>query len=375
MLELRTDLVSVGIPLVYQALGGSILKASVGSFEGVEAVRTAEAVEMVYPEVPGLAGQGALPAVTVRVPDAYVYRIDAAVVGEKLRVLSSGGAALGRFKLASCGVHPSSSILAAFRQGGSVSRQEKNIILPWAHSWMSYGDFISHVLPALCRILSRMSPSERRESVIALNGFGRKPFLKNFLELLGFSSEQLVDLEVETLDVTSTGRIFTASPFRYTAYSSHPKDFDLVLAELKQYMDPRSRSEKLYLTRSGARRYLQESELMPLLKEHNYQIVDAGKLSAREQIRLFSQASRILGPHGAAFASSLFADNVKLLELQDPAWAYPCFRFISHHRGFDYRCLSAFRAERFTRPMQAYRTADLDIPAATVEVGLEWLES
>jgi capsular polysaccharide biosynthesis protein len=66
---------------------------------------------------------------------------------------------------------------------------------------------------------------------------------------------------------------------------------------------------KLYLSRSATsrRRIQNEAEVLEVLTPVGFECVRPETLSVREQIALFSQASHIVGPSGAAMTNMLFA--------------------------------------------------------------------
>jgi capsular polysaccharide biosynthesis protein len=67
--------------------------------------------------------------------------------------------------------------------------------------------------------------------------------------------------------------------------------------------------ERIYISRSYAssRRVLNEEELYPLLKKHNFRICYLEQLSLKQQMILFHGARTILAPHGAAWTNLIFA--------------------------------------------------------------------
>ena len=86
--------------------------------------------------------------------------------------------------------------------------------------------------------------------------------------------------------------------------------------------DPPRRQRRLYVTRRLARcgRFTNEQELEPILLDHGFEIIEAERLSFIEQVRLFSQAEVVTGPHGAGLTNILFAESCKVLELFQPSY-------------------------------------------------------
>jgi capsular polysaccharide biosynthesis protein len=46
---------------------------------------------------------------------------------------------------------------------------------------------------------------------------------------------------------------------------------------------------------------------LPLLKSHGFEIVEAARMSFREQVATFSEASHVIGTHGAGLSHMVFS--------------------------------------------------------------------
>jgi capsular polysaccharide biosynthesis protein len=66
---------------------------------------------------------------------------------------------------------------------------------------------------------------------------------------------------------------------------------------------------KLWVSRADAkkRRILNEKDLVPILERAGFEIIEPGTLDFTDQVKLFSEASQIAGPHGAGLTNLLFA--------------------------------------------------------------------
>lgn len=104
---------------------------------------------------------------------------------------------------------------------------------------------------------------------------------------------------------------------------------------------PDRASLRLYLSRrnSHRRRLANEDAVESLAVEFGFQILRPEELSFRDQVRLFSQADVVCGPHGAAFANLVFAPpGTRVLELFHPQHQAANYEAISrlgnleHHR-------------------------------------------
>lgn len=100
---------------------------------------------------------------------------------------------------------------------------------------------------------------------------------------------------------------------------------------------------KIYLKRnSQVRRLLNAEELEIYLKSQGFELVEPEKLSFLEQVKLFSQASCIVGPTGAAFANLIFAPSgsrIVVLMGKHPDASYDYWNNIAKAVGLQVECL------------------------------------
>ncbi len=85
---------------------------------------------------------------------------------------------------------------------------------------------------------------------------------------------------------------------------------------------------RLYISRRDAsrRRIVNEEELVGFLESRGFSVVVPGELSFSEQVRVFSQAEIICGPHGAGLANIVFArPGATLIELFPPSYVNGCY--------------------------------------------------
>jgi hypothetical protein len=98
---------------------------------------------------------------------------------------------------------------------------------------------------------------------------------------------------------------------------------------------------KLYLTRKNApsRSIVNEDKFLPLLKERGFEVVNCGAMSFEEQVRLFSEAQCVAGPHGAAFTNILWSPpGLKVFEIFEPGSVRRCYWSISKALGHEHVC-------------------------------------
>jgi capsular polysaccharide biosynthesis protein len=97
------------------------------------------------------------------------------------------------------------------------------------------------------------------------------------------------------------------SPYKIRLYEKHVRS--------KIFFNP---TRKLYISRSRAkiRKLSNESQVIELLKKHEFEVIYLENMSLMEQIKLFSSAKVVLSVHGAGLANILFCDKrVNVIEL------------------------------------------------------------
>ena len=95
--------------------------------------------------------------------------------------------------------------------------------------------------------------------------------------------------------------------------SKMPQFFDLLssIKILKNYLIPKKIKEmdkKIYVTRenSSYRKIVNESDIIPILRSNGYKIINPFQYTIDEQIRIFSQADKIISPHGSNLSNIIF---------------------------------------------------------------------
>ncbi|MDC3178402.1 glycosyltransferase family 61 protein, partial [Pelagibacteraceae bacterium] len=102
---------------------------------------------------------------------------------------------------------------------------------------------------------------------------------------------------------------------------------------LKKFINPKTKveiSKKIYVTRedSNYRKILNEGDVVTILRERGYKVINPQLYEIDEQIEIFSNAEKIIAPHGSNLANIIFCkpgteiieitpsfrDNEKILE-------------------------------------------------------------
>ncbi len=105
--------------------------------------------------------------------------------------------------------------------------------------------------------------------------------------------------------------------------------------------------KKIYIDRGDAspnisklRLIVNEKDVKDKLSEHNYKVIKLSDYSIIDQIKLFYNAKKMVGLHGAGFANVMFANpELRVLELK-PSGAGKIFENLSKKCKLNYDCIS-----------------------------------
>lgn len=119
----------------------------------------------------------------------------------------------------------------------------------------------------------------------------------------------------------------------------NPVGFNWLREKFSQFQSPRSDGAPIFLTRRGITRIPNNiSEIEDYFTSNGYHVIDCGRLSVKEQIRLASAAPAIAGLHGAAMTNLLWArPRTPVLELFMCGHLNACYEQIAFQGGLHYR--------------------------------------
>ena len=129
------------------------------------------------------------------------------------------------------------------------------------------------------------------------------------LQLLGYGAERRIEVPADTMlecselhaaSLVSAGHFISPVAIQY-----------LRRALAKRVAPAADAPRRIYLSRQGmtTRRLANEAELLPLLEQHGFAVVQVQTLGAAEQLALFQGAELILGMEGAALVNLLIAPS------------------------------------------------------------------
>ena len=207
------------------------------------------------------------------------------------------------------------------------------VIAPWSHYWGGYHDFLLFLAAKLCRLKATTDPAVFDQAAVSYPLFNTD-FESELLALLGIGPNQLFDSRQHTLTFDRVLLANNSSWFYPTA------DDVLALKTIVEAQLPPAPSEppkRLYISRSGRRRVLNEPDLVAMLMRYGFDYIEDNPRSVAGQVRLYQSAEFVVGPHGASFANLLWCrPGTQLIELFAPHYRPDYFRYLAHVLDLNY---------------------------------------
>jgi capsular polysaccharide biosynthesis protein len=130
------------------------------------------------------------------------------------------------------------------------------------------------------------------------------------------------------------------------------------------------RPRRLYVSRRGARRILNEDELIAALEPLGFEVARPDELDLPTQVALFSEATIIVGPHGAGLTNMVFARSGAVLELFPPEWVGWHYYMLAQAAGHRYWYVIGRGAADRASPRARNFEVDVTLVTRTVEAML-----
>jgi hypothetical protein len=210
-----------------------------------------------------------------------------------------------------------------------AQRREPFVAALWSHSWMGYYHWIVDVLPKIA-LLREQYPKNDDLPYFVFPRTG-EPFEEEALSMLGIPPEKVID----SRDYKS---IFTER----LAFSLLPGWFQIHPATqlLRKQLISNANDglgKKIYLTRAGRRRCLNENDVCHFLTNRGFVVVSDTYRSVADQIGIFHQAEVIVALHGAALTNLLWCKpGTKIIECFSDHYQPPYYRNLSSACALDY---------------------------------------
>jgi capsular polysaccharide biosynthesis protein len=147
------------------------------------------------------------------------------------------------------------------------------------------------------------------------------PFTRQILETGSLRERKWVIPDVENNTIVASDKIYycrTRRPFASRA-SFICQTMGTPAAQSETGID------RIYLTRSenASRRATNEADLLPVLAQYGFRMIDAGSLSIEEQMQTFSAARYVVALHGAGVTNVIFRSGAPLGVLELHSRTYP----------------------------------------------------
>lgn len=210
--------------------------------------------------------------------------------------------------------------------------QTDTLIAPWSHYWGGYYDYLIFVAAKINRIKTVLSVADFADAVISYPLLNTA-FERDLLALLDCMPDSVVDSR--TTDVRF-GRCVLGNSGNWF----YPNVADLL--GLKQRIAAsapvaKGTPKRLYISRSGRRRVINEDTLIRMLTSYGFTVVEDRPRTVSEQYQLYNNASFIIGPHGASFANTLWCTpGTQLFELFPHDYMPEYFRYMAQVLGLRY---------------------------------------
>ncbi len=224
-----------------------------------------------------------------------------------------------------------------FRPKKRSQYQAYTLLAPLGHyfdgdKFVGYYDFIFLIAAKLCRLKEYMPDSAFREAVVAYP-LVHATYEREFLQLMGFGPDRIFD---SRLTAVHAEVCYIGSHDNWM----HQNLGDILL--LKKHLEPliqtpRTGQHRIYISRVGRRRVLNEAALIDLLTQYGFTIIEDKPRSLTEQYAIYHNASFIIGPHGASFTNLLWCEpGTQVLELFAAQFAPTHFVYLSELMGLRY---------------------------------------
>lgn len=174
--------------------------------------------------------------------------------------------------------------------------------------WQNYYHFLIDGLTQL-RALDKFDP-EGTIPIIVPESYDKQSFTRSFFEQVYGKKRRLI--------VQSKMEYIYAKELYLVKEDILSNSLDEVV-DLLRPNSTLSESKRLFIIRNNqeGRSIRNMGEILPILNEFGFQLVDCNRLTLKEQVELFSSASFVIGIHGAGLTNTLFkkGGNLKVLEI------------------------------------------------------------
>ncbi len=195
-----------------------------------------------------------------------------------------------------------------------------------------------------------------------------KPFQAETLELLGLKTDHgnkliqtsdHVHIQVDTLVVPS----YPAAAAQYRPWQIKFLR-DSFLPQSSSDMTQKGEKKRIYISRGDAtyRRVLNEADVIELLEEYGFEVVQLADFSFAEQAALMASAEVVVAPHGSGLTNLIFCSpGTKIVEIFSPEMVALYFWKLSDLCQLDYYYTVGNRAKGEAFDQTWNRVADISV--------------
>jgi capsular polysaccharide biosynthesis protein len=180
---------------------------------------------------------------------------------------------------------------------------------------------------------------------IALLHAGPMSRLEQFLlDRLRPANVKVLRLESRGLLQIDEARLVSFPAWRFSGWLPH-----WCVAQIRAALLPdreSRRDRRIYISRRGRRKVLNEDALVVRLSRHGFEVVDPESLPFAEQVELFYDAEIVVGTHGAGLTNLLFADRARVIEIFPTSRVFPHYALLAASLGLSYRYVLGSHASR-----------------------------
>ncbi|BBD57023.1 capsular polysaccharide biosynthesis protein-like [Planktothrix agardhii CCAP 1459/11A] len=202
----------------------------------------------------------------------------------------------------------------------------------WSHT-LNFAHWLMDCLPKLALIESLDSSIKKNLKFIIPDG--STPYIVDSLKLLGIQENQTIQIQEESIIVENLILC------RAAENPARPKKMHFLAMRnklLSSFIDEenvRLASKRIYVSRSqSSRKIVNEAEILQILTKYNFEVIHCEKMSLAEQIKIFSEAEIILGPHGAGMYNQIFCHSgTSIIEIYNKEYWHHSSRIISSFMG------------------------------------------
>ena len=180
-----------------------------------------------------------------------------------------------------------------FKENKNSLKNFKDIYILGSNAGNNYFSNLLHFLP-------RIFFNKKTKLKLAIHRNSSNKY-RNFIESI-----------LKSLNIEFTF-VFLDDDFYYFIDSEFPQFLNIndSIKILKKFLNPKTNvelSKKIYVTRedSNYRKIINEGDVVTLLRQKGYRVINPQLYEIEEQIEIFSNAEKIIAPHGSNLANIIF---------------------------------------------------------------------